>query len=278
VKTLSKKTTTQELQADIERFVHDLADQTEKSRTSDTFRRYLDTMSRFWEYSFGNQILIHMQCPNASRVAGFQTWIRLGRHVKKGEHGIRILAPRIKRGLRLDEATGEEVEKNVRYFQSVCVFDVSQTEGDPLPSSDILLHGDDFSWLRDKLLSACARRGIEVSYKNLGINGALGYASKKGIVLGEDQNGNTEFNTLVHELAHMMLHVGVEANRESKAIREIEAEGTAYVVMRHYGLKSKSFNYLAMYTADPKQILSRMKWVSGTSREIIGMINEKCDA
>jgi hypothetical protein len=269
------KQTADSLMKSIEASVHELALATDEAKRSDYFKQFLKTMGLFWGYSFSNQMLIHLQNPNATRVAGFNTWIKLGRHVKAGEHGIKILAPGSKKVSRLDKTTGEETEGIARYFFPVTVFDVSQTEGDPLPTADIDVHGNDFEWLRIQLLQGCQERGIKVEFKDLGINGAYGFASEsKGIVLGLGQEVNTLVNTLIHEMTHMMLHVGKE-DRPSKADREIEAEGTAYVVMLHFGIRPHSPNYLAMYHADEKKIMARMKAISDTSREIIGMINAK---
>ena len=272
MKRKSRKVPPNVLSANIEGYVKELAGLTIEAQRSEYFKEYLDAMSCFWEYSHANQILIRLTMKHATQVAGYRTWIKLGRQVKKDEHGIWILAPCHKTTAKVDKATGEESDMNVRYFISVPVWDVSQTHGKPLPSPDLDVAGNDFLWLRDNLLQVCSKKNIEVVYQDLGVNGAYGFATKKGIVICSGQEVNTEVNTLIHELTHMLLHLG-KADKPSKSEREIDAEGVAYVVMKHFGMESKSFNYLALYNPDVEKIMSRMKTISDTSREIIKSIS-----
>ena len=119
-------------------------------QNSEEYRSYLRTVSRFHKYSISNTMLIWLQCPDATHVAGFHTWLSLGRHVRKGEKGIRIFAPMPYRRTvsTVDEETGitEEEEINGLRFRAVSVFDISQTDGDDLPEPPVtLLSGDDTS-------------------------------------------------------------------------------------------------------------------------------------
>ena len=114
-----------------------LAAETDRFKRSEFFRQYLETVSKFWKYSYHNQLLIARQMPDASRIAGFRKWREMGRWVKKGSKAIKILAPRIRKIMELNEA-GALVEKDETVdFYPVSVFDVSQTEGKSLPDVDI---------------------------------------------------------------------------------------------------------------------------------------------
>src|SRR5215211_6522651 len=104
---------------------------------SDTFRAYLTAQAKFHHYSWGNTLLILCQCPEATRVAGYRTWQSLDRQVKKGEKAIRIIAPAYYKKKERDEQTGEDVEKHVPFFRSASVFNVSQTDGAPLPEMPV---------------------------------------------------------------------------------------------------------------------------------------------
>ena len=120
----------------IDESVETLAKAVDDVRASEAFQRYLDVQARFHSYSWHNCMLIAMQCPDASRVAGYRTWQKLGRQVKRGEHGIMIFAPRtFKR--EVETADGETEERDGIYFRPVHVFDVGQTDGDELPSVDV---------------------------------------------------------------------------------------------------------------------------------------------
>ena len=114
----------------VQRGIHELGEALAAGR-SERLRAYLAVMARFPSYSFNNQILIYLQAPDATRVQGFQSWKKLGRKVKKGEKGIGIIAPMVYR--KDKDASPESDEKTIRGFKVVHVFDVSQTEGDPLP-------------------------------------------------------------------------------------------------------------------------------------------------
>src|SRR3989344_303046 len=127
----------QNLEKMAEEYVRQLAEETDEYRKSAAFKEYLDTMARIWQYSYHNQLLIHVQKRDASRVAGFRKWNDIGRHIKAGSKAIKILAPLSKKSKEKDTATGEEKEVLRAYFWPVNVFDISQTEGKELPSIDI---------------------------------------------------------------------------------------------------------------------------------------------
>ena len=244
-----------------------LASETDDFRRSEFFKQYLETISKFWRYSYHNQLLITHQMPEASRVAGFRKWRQMGRWVRKGSKAVKILAPRFEKIMELNEETGELQEKEtVVNFFPVSVFDVSQTEGEPLPEVSITVEGDNYKDFLDSLMAFCESRNIKVSFKALHVNGMLGYSKGGQIAITNTESVNTQVNTMIHEVAHELLHKGKVINRQRG---EIQAEGVAYVVTKHFGMENKSFNYLALYNANYKRIMENMKAISKASKEII---------
>jgi hypothetical protein len=214
--------------------------------------------------------------PDATRVAGFRTWQTLKRRVLKGSKAIKILAPYKKKVTDTDPVTKEEKEKRITLFIPVNVFDVSQTEGEALPDIDISVTGDNYKDFLDNLVSLCKDKSIEVKFENLAINGLYGFSKGGEIAVTNTESINTQVNTLIHEIAHELLHKG--ENTFSKQEKEIQAEGTAYVVTKHFGMENKSFNYLALYDADYKKIMDNLKSVAEASKEIIEFLeNEMCE-
>ena len=172
---------------------------------SEALTAYLTAMGRFHNYSFGNILEIARQKPDATRVAGLYAWNQLGRKVKKGEHGIRILAPII--GVRRKK--DEEAEKDIRTqnqavlvgFRAAYVFDVSQTEGTELPEFSERVAGNAGEY-RDRLVDFVTGQGIALEF-NESIAPALGVSYGGKIALLPGQSSAEEFSTLVHELAHL---------------------------------------------------------------------------
>src|SRR3989344_6031893 len=245
----------------VEAKLKELAIETDDVKKSDFFQKYLDTMSKFWKYSYQNQLLIHCALPTASRVAGFRGWQSLGRSVKKGEKAIKILAPVVQ-------------EEEVVNFIPVNVFDVSQTEGAELPDVDIELQGNDAEQLYETLVWLCHSKNIKLELQKLGVNGLYGYSKGGKIIIAEDGGYNMRTNTLIHEIAPELLHYSEEGKKLSKQQQEIQAEATAYVVGKHFGLETKSFNYLALYDADYKKIMDNLEAVSSAVKEVIGFANQ----
>jgi hypothetical protein len=171
---------------------------------SDALTAYLDAMSRFHNYSFGNILEIARQKPTATRVAGLYAWNQLGRKVRKGERGIRILAPIVGIKRKKDQEAEIDITKqNTRVlvgFRNAYVFDVSQTEGVELPSMREMRGtvGDN----RDRLVSFIKAQGIELVFTEK-IAPALGMSYGGKIAILPDQSEAEEFSTLVHELAHL---------------------------------------------------------------------------
>lgn len=187
---------------------------------SEGLTAYLLAMGKFHNYSFGNILEIARQKPDATRVAGMYAWNQLGRRVKKGEKGIRILAPMI--GIRRKKDT--EAEKDIRTqnqpvlvgFRSAYVFDVSQTDGAELPELSERVKGNVGEY-RERLIDFVVAQGIELDWKE-SISPALGVSYGGKIVLFPGQETAEEFSTLVHELAHEMLHKAERRTATTKTV------------------------------------------------------------
>jgi antirestriction protein ArdC len=224
---------------------------------------YLTTQARFYRYSFRNLLMIQLQNPDATRVAGFHDWLKLGRHVRKGERGLAILAPM--KYAKLDADTGE-TQNGIRGFRTVYVFDIAQTEGTPLPELPQITITDGpnphAASLTAALTAALERDGIPVRCANLepGHHGSFN-RQQKTITLANSLNDIQRFSTLAHETAHAKLHaqvqpVAIEDREQARALREFEAESVAFVVLEHYGIGTleTSAHYLASYGATPDVI------------------------
>ena len=217
---------------------------------SDALTAYLDAMSRFHNYSFGNILEIARQKPNATRVAGLFAWNQLGRKVKKGESGIRILAPIIGIKRKPDEQAERDITKqNTRVlvgFRNAYVFDVEQTEGAELPAMREIC--GDVGENHDRLVSFVKSQRIELVFTEK-IAPALGMSYGGRIAILPGQSKAETFATLVHELAHEMLHKAERRTTTTKVVRETEAEAIAFVVGKAVGLEvgSASADYIHLY-------------------------------
>ena len=258
----------------VEQSVSRLADETDEVRKSGFFREYLDAMAKFWRYSYRNQLLIHVQKRDASRIAGFRKWNELGRKVLKGSKAIKILAPFTKK-IKEKDSIGEEKEVSRTYFFPVNVFDVSQTSGKPLPEISLEVEGNNQQQLLNKLLEYCALQNIKTEFKELGINGLYGYSSGGKIAVDSKQSINTQVNTLIHEIAHELTHYSKEGKKFSRQEKEIQAEATNYVITKALGLQNKSPQYLALYTKNKEKILENLETISKTTKQILEHLNEE---
>jgi antirestriction protein ArdC len=221
-----QKTTAQELiAANIQALIEQL-----ETGNSDALTAYLDAMSRFHRYSFGNVLSIARQRPGATRVAGFHAWRQLGRNVKKGERGIRILAPIITKRRQKDQRDNDTPSRPMLAgFRNAYVFDVSQTDGEELPT--IREIGGDVGENRERLFTFVEQQGIELSFSE-SIAPALGMSYGGRIALLPGQSKAEEFSTLIHEL----LHRTERRTTTPKVMRETEAEAVAFIVGKAVGL------------------------------------------
>ena len=275
---------------------------------SDKFADYLRTMSRFHSYSYNNTILIHMQMPSATHVAGFNKWKnQFGRHVKKGEKGLTIIAPtpfkkRIEE-MKLDPDTRapvldhdgnvimEEREVEIPLFRPVKVFDVSQTEGRPLPSLVSSLTGDVQQY--EAFMEALRRTSpVPVQFKPLreGLDGFLSL-NDQTITIREGMSQVQTVCAAVHEITHAMLHnrereqltaaAGI-TDREppkpkDKNTKEVEAESVSYTVCQYYGIETSanSLGYIATWSKDKTlpELKASLETISKTANILITSID-----
>jgi len=242
---------------------------------SESFKAWLNTAAHFPNYSWGNQLLIGLQRPDATRVAGYRTWLKLGRQVRKGETGIRILAPcvyRIRAEAETDpsaplraglETTSVVLPGRPRGFRSVSVFDISQTEGPDLPSVDVpLLEGEFDECLYTRLADfARCELGIRVTNDDPAGDGLAYqgyYQPHERLIFVRPASPLQMAKTLIHEVSHAL---DLELLTSSPKERETVAEGTAYIVCTAcgYDTATRSFPYIAGWAGrqDGAEVLKR---------------------
>jgi antirestriction protein ArdC len=232
---------------------------------SDQFAAFLKAMARFHRYSFHNVCLIASQRPDATRVAGFHAWRSLNRFVRKGEKGIMILAPIVVR--RATEAGTDGDEKHVAGFRVAYVFDVAQTDGEPLPSATTA-SGDPGRRTQD-LRAAIATHGITIE-DAAELDGALGMSTGGRIQVLAGLPPAEEFVVLVHEFAHELLHRSAD-RPASRDTRELEAEAVAFVVGEAVGLHvgDAARDYIHMYRGDREGLLASLERIRGAAATIL---------
>ena len=270
---------------------------------SEKYKTYLNTMSKFHNYSFNNTMLIAMQKPDATLVAGFKAWQKnFDRHVKKGEKGIRILAPapyKIKEEQeKLDPVTGEimldkngmpiteEVEIKIPAFRVVPVFDVSQTDGKELPDIGVNELSGSVEDYEDFMQALTEVSPVPIIYED--IEGeAKGYfhTTDHRIAIQEGMSQSQTVKTAIHEVAHAKLH-DRERNQDIDAVldkdrntKEVEAESVAYTVCQHFGIDTSdySFGYIAGWSSDRdmKELKSSLDTIRKTASELITGIEDR---
>lgn len=292
----SNKERIKEITAGIEKGIQELFE-------SDRYRNYLTTMSRFHRYSLNNVMLIHAQKPDATLVAGFNKWKNsFGRHVRKGEKGIQILAPtpyKIKQEeQKLDpdtklplldengEPVTEEKEITIPMFKVVSVFDVSQTDGRPLPQISSTLTGDVAEY--EVFLEALHRTSpVPISFQAMepGMDGYFA-PKKQKIFLREGMSQVQTICAAVHEIAHSKLHdyehmteladdgeTILVPGEKSRNTEEVEAESVSYAVCQYFGIETaeNSFGYIAAWSQgkELKELRASLETITKTSSELI---------
>jgi hypothetical protein len=242
---------------------------------SEALTSYLTAMSRFHQYSFGNVLEIARQMPTATRVAGFWTWKNLGRSVRAGQKGIRILAPivgvRRKKDTEANQDIAKQNERVLLGFRNAYVFDVSQTDGVDLPEMREI-SGDPGENL-DRLAAFVRSRGIQLAY-NENIAPALGMSYGGCIVLLPGQSKAEEFSTLVHETAHELLHKAERRTATTKTVRETEAEAVAFVVGKAVGLVTgtASADYIQLYHGNASLLAESLEVIQQTATVILAAL------
>jgi antirestriction protein ArdC len=234
---------------------------------SEALTEYLKAIARFHRYSLGNVMLITLQKPNASYVAGFHAWQKLGRFVRKGEKGILILAP-IVQHKRDEDDEGRTSGSPVLGFRAAYVFDLSQTDGRELPHVGTV--GGDPHVHLERLAEFTARQGIMLDYSEE-IAPARGISGGGRITLLPSQSPAEEFATFVHELAHEFLHRGDRRSGTSKRSRETEAEAVAFVVCQAVGLEtgSAATDYIQLWNGDAQLLTESLGMVQQTAVRIL---------
>jgi hypothetical protein len=289
-----------EMHSTIEAWIDDLVDHVDDAQASAEFQEWLDVQSRFHDYSHRNTLLINLQCPKATKVAGYNTWRNeFDRHVQEGESAIWIWAPIITKqcpkcenspsyheqsDCEYDETAPDEWSKGLVGFKPTAVFDVSQTEGEPLPELETEATGDADD-LVPALEDAAAEIGVTVrivdavDWEHGDAKGVCKYRSKRDlqpVVEAKARTNQADLAvTLIHEYAHVLLHADVTDETE-RSKREVEAEAVAYIVGRYFDLDtSGSAFYLAAWQGDePDVIQDRLSRISSTAQEIIGTVTE----
>ena len=265
---------------------------------SEKYKTYLSTMSKFHNYSFNNTLLIAMQKPEATLVAGYKAWQKnFERHVNKGEKAIRILAPapyKIKEERdKLDPVTGEmmfdengmpqkeQVEVTIPAFRAVSVFDVLQTDGKPIPeleAQELLSTVEGYEDFVQALMNVAP---VPIGFEDIpGDSKGYFHTEEKRIAVQENMSESQTLKTMVHEVAHSMLHNKeinrddlMEAPAKDRNTKEVEAESVAYTVCQHFGIDTSdySFGYIVGWSSgkDMKELKSSLDIIRKTSSELI---------
>ena len=270
---------------------------------SERYREYLKVMSKFHNYSFRNTVLIAMQKPDASLVAGFSAWKNnFERNVMKGQKGIKIIAPspyKIKQEMqKIDPHTQkpvigkdgkpvtEEKEVKIPAYKVVSVFDVSQTEGKELPDIAVDELTGDVDRYKDFFAALEKTSPVPIAFENIE-GGSHGYyhLEDKRIAINEGMSELQTLKTAIHEIAHAKLHdIDLNAPKDEqqphvdRRTREVEAESVAYTVCQHYGLDTSdySFGYVAGWSSgrELSELKSSLETIRSAAAEIINSIDE----
>ena len=270
---------------------------------SERYREYLRVMSKFHNYSFNNTLLIAMQKPDASLVAGFSAWKNnFGRNVMKGQKGIKIIAPspyKVKQEMKkIDPHTQqpiigkdgkpvtEEKEITIPAYKVVSVFDVSQTEGKELPDIAVDELTGDVERYRDFFAALEKTSPVPIGFEQIpGSSHGYYHLEDKRIAIDEGMSEIQTLKTAIHEIAHAKLH-DIDLNapeneqqpRVDRRTREVEAESVAYTVCQHYGLDTSdySFGYVAGWSSgrELSELKSSLETIRSAAAEIINSIDE----
>jgi hypothetical protein len=241
--------------------------------STDTFKDYLKFQANFHHYTWNNMMLIFLQNPDASRVAGFEDWKKVGRHPLLGSKGLKILAPSYKKVRNVK--TGIDEQKLVGFHQT-SVFDVSQTGGAELPTltKELTMDTPTLKTFYGTLKAVCPVPMEEVTIKD----GSKGYYMPSTDSIGIKKGMATlqKCKTLVHEMVHAILH---KDSNKSSQLKEVEAEGTAFVVLSYFGFDTSeySFNYVGGWNgsveAETIQIAGNI--IQKTAKQLIEMIESQ---
>lgn len=291
----NKKTT-----KDRQEVLKDLTEQLEKSiqdfMESEKYKTFLSSIAKFHNYSLNNQILIAVQKPDSTLCAGYTTWQKQNRYVKKGEKGIRIICPSPykKEYLKdvIDKTTGkpellpdgkakqEIVQKVIPFFKVGYVYDISQTEGQPLPEIADILEGDLDEGLKSLKEAMLQASPVPVCFQPIDgeTNGFYSPAAGE-IVVDSTLSEKQSLKTLIHETAHALLHnPEASSSQSTRETKEVEAESVAYVVCQYFGLDTSdySFGYIAGWSSGKgtPELKASLENIRNTSNEIISNVEQ----
>jgi antirestriction protein ArdC len=287
----------------IDRMIERVAQMTDEAAQSDFVKSFLNFAAKFHSYSFGNQMLIWVQKPTATYVRGFKQWMEMGREVANWDGGIAIIAPMFKKmeytPEQLAGKSQDQIDKMPQmrtYFQAVKVYDVSDTkpiEGwqklkgkapfePPKLKTDVNENVEEITVLINATTDWAKEKSIDVDVEAMDEHTG-GYSSGGKIRINDASKGINYFSTLVHECAHEMLH-WIEENgkksmtkvKEDRQKKEIDAETTSFIVLRHYGFEYKDApNYLALWKAKGEDIKERRENIRKAVELIVDGIDSK---
>lgn len=288
----ARKAEMEEITSKLEKGVKDIFD-------GANYQQYLNFCAKLPRYSVNNQILIMMQKPDATMCQSFTNWKEVNRHVRKGEKGIRILAPapyKMQKEQEKVDASGktvldkdgepvkETVEVTINAFKPVSTFDVSQTEGEPIPTPGVDELTGSVEGYETLLAAIKDVVPVPISFEQID-SGAKGFyhLEENRIVVQEGMSEAQTVKTLLHEASHQALHskeaMDSAGEKKSKNQKETEAESVAYVVCQHYGIDTSdySFPYVATWSADKEvpELKASLDTIRRTASELIVKIDEK---
>jgi DNA primase catalytic core len=267
----------------VERLHEQLQDSLQELVTSEDWQRALAVAARFHDYSFANTRLIWAQSLargfTPSRVAGYRAWQELDRHVRRGERGLQILAPVIRQ---ITPENGEEEERRVVGFRVVHVFDIAQTDGQPLPEVPAALVEGDLPSHWEQVSGLITEAGFDLHVADLDrlgeANGITDWQHRE-VAVRASLPGAQRFKTAVHELAHVRLHEPTSDGRPScRGIVEVEAESVAYMVCAALGIDSAGYSlpYVASWSGgDITKVSATANRVTGCARQVLTQLEQE---
>jgi antirestriction protein ArdC len=297
--TFDPKAAAEARKAEMEEITGKLESGVKEVFNGDNYKNYLDFCARLPRYSVNNQILIMMQKPDATMCQSFTNWKEVNRFVRKGEKGIRILAPapyKMQKEQDKTDSSGktildrdgepvkETVEVTINAFKPVSTFDISQTDGDPVPTPGVEELTGSVEGYETLLAAIKEVVPVPISFEQID-SGAKGFyhLEENRIVVQEGMSEAQTVKTLLHEASHQALHsreaMDASSEKKSKNQKETEAESVAYVVCQHYGIDTSeySFPYVATWSADKEvpELKASLDTIRRTASELIVKIDEK---
>jgi len=280
------------LKSKIEQYIMDLANATDEASVSGEIKRYLSFFSKFTNHSFNNAMLIYIQNPNATRVAGFRQWEeKFKRKVVKGAKAIKILAPMFN-SKNKDAEIDDDDSKTLSGYRVVNVFDIADTKpidgSGEIPDVPEWFGQNEPSEIAEQLFSSLSivadTLNIKLTFDDSG-RGEKGYSAGDHINLSSDVSGAARVSTMVHEMAHELMHwkksslyyIGdeIRQSKDAKALMELQAESVSYTVLKHYNLPvSHHPTYLALWKANKEKIQQNLQIISKVSSFIIKEIEK----